>query len=80
MFKRIHALMLAELDHLPTHSIASSVRNKSPRGEQSMVRKIFALAVVAGSLMAAACNTVEGAGKDVSSAGKAVSSAASDAK
>jgi predicted small secreted protein len=45
-----------------------------------MVRKIFAFAIVAGSLMAAACNTVEGAGKDVSSAGKAVSSAASDAK
>lgn len=41
-----------------------------------MVRKIFALAMVAGSLMVAACNTVEGAGRDVSSAGEAVQDAA----
>ncbi|WP_157219289.1 entericidin A/B family lipoprotein [Flavisphingomonas formosensis] len=46
-----------------------------------MVRKLVMVALAAGSLMAvAACNTVEGAGKDVSSAGKAVSNAASDAK
>jgi predicted small secreted protein len=46
-----------------------------------MVRKIVIIALAAGSLMAvAACNTVEGAGKDVSSAGKAVANAASDAK
>jgi predicted small secreted protein len=31
-------------------------------------------------LLVAACNTVEGAGKDVSSAGKAVANAAADAK
>jgi len=39
-------------------------------------------AFVAGFLvfMSAACNTVEGAGKDVSSAGDAVSNAADDAK
>ena len=41
-----------------------------------MVRKVLALALVAGSMMVAACNTVEGAGKDVSSAGKAVEKAA----
>lgn len=41
-----------------------------------MVRKIFALALVAGSLMVSACNTVEGAGKDVQSAGEAVEGAA----
>jgi predicted small secreted protein len=41
-----------------------------------MVRKVLALALVAGSMMVAACNTVEGAGKDVSSAGEAVSDAA----
>jgi len=45
-----------------------------------MVRKVFALALVAGSMMVAACNTVEGAGKDVSSAGQAVSGAADDHK
>lgn len=41
-----------------------------------MVRKVFALALVAGSLMISACNTVEGAGKDISSAGEAVKDAA----
>ena len=37
-----------------------------------MVRKIFALALVAGSLVVSACNTVEGAGEDLKSAGQAV--------
>lgn len=41
-----------------------------------MVRKILTVALLAGGLMTAACNTVAGAGKDVSSAGKAVSNAA----
>ena len=41
-----------------------------------MVRKVFALALVAGSLMVSACNTVEGAGRDVQSAGQAVENAA----
>ncbi|QJU56708.1 entericidin A/B family lipoprotein [Sphingomonas sp. AP4-R1] len=45
-----------------------------------MVRKALALALVAGTLLVSACNTVEGAGKDVSSAGKAVSNAADDNK
>ena len=45
-----------------------------------MVRKIFTLALVAGGLMTAACNTVEGAGKDVSSAGNAVAGAADKSK
>jgi len=45
-----------------------------------MVRKAFALALVAGTLLVSACNTVEGAGKDVSSAGKAVSNTANDVK
>lgn len=46
-------------------------------GVHDMVRKIFALALVAGSLMATtACNTVAGAGRDVQSAGKAVEGAA----
>jgi len=44
------------------------------------MRKIVLLAVIAASLTAAACNTVEGAGKDVSSAGAAVSDTAQDAK
>lgn len=38
------------------------------------------IAVTAVALLLAACNTVEGAGKDVASAGNAVSNAASDSK
>ena len=41
-----------------------------------MVRKIVSLALIAGSFIIAACNTVEGAGKDVQSAGEAVEKAA----
>ena len=41
-----------------------------------MVRKFLAIVVLTGSLGLAACNTVEGAGKDISSAGNAVSDAA----
>ncbi len=41
-----------------------------------MVRKLITILALTGSLALAACNTVEGAGKDVSSAGDAVSDAA----
>jgi predicted small secreted protein len=44
------------------------------------MRKLIILMVVTAGLAVAACNTVEGAGKDVSSAGKAVSDTAKDAK
>ena len=44
------------------------------------MRKLMILAAIAASLSVAACNTVEGAGKDVSSAGQAVSDTAKDAK
>ncbi|WCT73381.1 entericidin A/B family lipoprotein [Sphingomonas naphthae] len=44
------------------------------------MRKVLALALVAGTLMVSACNTVEGAGKDVSSAGDAVSKTANKSK
>jgi len=37
-------------------------------------------AVLAATLSVAACNTIEGAGKDVTSAGKAVTDTAKDAK
>lgn len=40
-----------------------------------MTRKILTAALLAGSLLTAACNTVEGAGRDVQSAGKAVEDA-----
>jgi predicted small secreted protein len=39
---------------------------------RSMTKKIFAALLLTGSLMVAACNTVEGAGRDVQSAGEAV--------
>jgi predicted small secreted protein len=44
------------------------------------MRKLIILMVVTAGLAVAACNTVEGAGKDVSSAGKAVTDTARDAK
>jgi len=41
-----------------------------------MVRKLIAIIAISSGIALAACNTVEGAGKDVSSAGDAVSDAA----
>jgi len=44
------------------------------------MRKIVVLAIMAASMVVAACNTVEGVGRDVSAAGHAVSNTADDAK
>ncbi|KQR87875.1 MULTISPECIES: entericidin A/B family lipoprotein [Sphingomonas] len=44
------------------------------------MRKLVGLALIAGSLLVSACNTVEGMGKDVGSAGDTVAKTASDAK
>jgi predicted small secreted protein len=44
------------------------------------MRKIIGLAAAAAAFVLAACNTVEGVGKDVQAAGKAVSTTAQDAK
>lgn len=44
------------------------------------MRKLIILATALASLAIAACNTVEGAGKDVSAAGNAVTDTARDAK
>lgn len=44
------------------------------------MRRLIGLALVAGALVTAGCNTVSGAGKDVSSAGRAVSKTADDTK
>jgi predicted small secreted protein len=53
------------------------------RGETDMthrIRVLFFLALGVISLGLAACNTVEGAGKDVKSAGNAIEDTANDAK
>ena len=44
------------------------------------MRKLVILALAATSMLAAACNTIEGAGKDVKAAGEAVEETAQDAK
>ena len=44
------------------------------------MRKLLILAVAAAALTTAACNTVEGLGRDTQAAGEAVSDAARDAK
>ncbi|ALR20485.1 MULTISPECIES: entericidin A/B family lipoprotein [Sphingobium] len=41
-----------------------------------MTKKILVALLLTGSLMVAACNTVEGAGRDVQSAGEAVEDSA----
>jgi len=56
---------------------------EAPRHSERVImfKRTIAIAVLSVSLLAiAACNTVEGAGKDVSSAGKAVANAADEAK
>ena len=40
-----------------------------------MTKKIFAAMLLSSTLLIAACNTVEGAGRDVQSAGRAVEKA-----
>lgn len=44
------------------------------------MRNLIAAAALAGTLLIAACNTVEGAGKDVASAGDTVANAAAKSK
>ncbi len=44
------------------------------------MRKFVGLALVAGTLLVSACNTVEGVGKDVSSAGNTVAKTADKSK
>ncbi len=44
------------------------------------MRKLLVITLITAGLALAACNTVEGAGKDVSSAGHAVTDTAKDAK
>ena len=44
------------------------------------MRKLITLLIVTAGLAVAACNTVEGAGRDVSAAGHAVTETAKDAK
>jgi len=44
------------------------------------MRKLVMLAAVAAVVMAAACNTIEGAGRDLGKAGEAISRTANEVK
>lgn len=44
------------------------------------MRKLLTVMALTGAVLVAACNTVEGVGRDVSSAGDTVANTASDAK
>ncbi|HEY4585770.1 MAG TPA: entericidin A/B family lipoprotein [Brevundimonas sp.] len=44
------------------------------------MRKLIVLAVAAAALTTAACNTIQGVGRDTQAAGQAVEGAARDAK
>jgi predicted small secreted protein len=47
---------------------------------ETIMRRLMLWTLLAASLAIAACNTVEGAGKDVSAAGHAVTDTAQDAQ
>lgn len=47
---------------------------------KTMMRKFVLFAAMAASLAVAACNTIEGAGRDISAAGGAIADTARDAK
>jgi predicted small secreted protein len=44
------------------------------------MRKIFTVTAMAAAMLVAACNTIEGVGRDLESAGGAVANTASDNK
>jgi predicted small secreted protein len=58
----------------------ATAREGFGKEDSLMIKRIVAIALLGTTIMVAACNTVEGAGKDVSSAGKAVANAADGAK
>jgi len=70
----------------PAIFVAAASSRKTQAGEMAIVphllqkgtamRIIIAAVLIAGALLTAACNTVEGVGKDVSSAGDTVAKAA----
>lgn len=53
------------------------LRYMQPYGAVAM-KTVFALLMTLGALAVAACNTVEGAGRDISAGGEAVSDTARD--
>src|SRR5690606_16086217 len=55
-------------------------RARSPNQQEPPMRKLIILAVAAAALTTAACNTIQGVGKDTQAAGQAVEGAARDAK
>jgi len=54
--------------------------NNSPGKEFIVIRKALALACAAATLLLAACNTIEGAGKDIERGGEKLQGAAERAK
>ena len=54
--------------------------NNSPGKEFTMIRKAIALACAAAALLLAACNTIQGAGKDIERGGEKLQGAAEKAK
>ena len=56
-----------------------SFLNRRIQGDETM-RKLLLAVMIAAPLLASACNTIEGIGKDVQAAGKAVSDTADETK
>lgn len=69
--------LAGERPHLTEHSSPDTIEHSASictqrTGVKTMVRRLITYALVAGTLVVAACNTVEGAGEDVKSAGNAI--------
>jgi predicted small secreted protein len=49
---------------------------RASASEDIMIKRFVTIAILGATMLTAACNTIEGAGKDVSSVGDTVSDAA----
>jgi entericidin B len=57
-----------------------TTQSRNQRGEINMFKKTLMVLAALTTVALAACNTMEGAGKDVESAGKAIQGGARDAQ
>lgn len=68
--------IVAEPNPPPAHFYPRSIDMMRPYRRKTMVRKYLGAALLVGTLLVSACNTIEGAGRDVKSVGNTVEKAA----
>ncbi|MGN6375670.1 MAG: entericidin A/B family lipoprotein [Sphingomonas sp.] len=71
---------IGEAERFPPSRLVAHEACGPTNQEVFMRKKIFALSLIAGTLLISACNTIQGAGEDVESAGHTVAKTADDAK